>query len=214
MEDRLLYFCSVVSSSIFLSSFFLAYSQRSEIGWLPYLHTWCGLSVNLGCTPETWCTNVMHAARWKYRTHNSPKKLPSEHHRITLSGYIFAIKARIDNRKKMLNSNISVIMFSQYGKLRPTNGSGVWGTPPNVTEFRVLAALLHGTSSERQPNFAALNRGRHLYSAGRPSRWALAHILVYNRIWRHFVTWFLRGCIEITWHLLVFNMACHLWDFE
>jgi len=31
-------------------------------------------------------------------------------------------------------------------------------------------------SSGRQPNFAALNRGRHLYSAGRPSRWALAHI--------------------------------------
>jgi len=30
----------------------------------------------------------------------------------------------------------------------------------------------------RQPNFAALNRGRHLCSAGRPSRWALAHILV------------------------------------
>jgi len=23
-----------------------------------------------------------------------------------------------------------------------------------------------------------LNRGRHLYSAGRPSRWAMAHILV------------------------------------
>ena len=34
------------------------------------------------------------------------------------------------------------------------------------------------TSSGRQPNFAALNRGRHLYSAARPSRWALAHILV------------------------------------
>jgi len=32
------------------------------------------------------------------------------------------------------------------------------------------------SSSGRQPNFAALNRGRHLYSAGRPSRWALAHI--------------------------------------
>ena len=27
-----------------------------------------------------------------------------------------------------------------------------------------------------QPNFAALNRGCHLCSAGRPSRWALAHI--------------------------------------
>jgi len=34
------------------------------------------------------------------------------------------------------------------------------------------------SSSRREPNFAALNRGRHLYSAGRLSRWALAHILV------------------------------------
>jgi len=28
------------------------------------------------------------------------KKSPSGHHRTTLSGYIFATKARIDNRKK------------------------------------------------------------------------------------------------------------------
>ena len=33
-------------------------------------------------------------------------------------------------------------------------------------------------NSGRQPNFVALNRGRHIYSARRPSRWALAHILV------------------------------------
>ena len=32
------------------------------------------------------------------------------------------------------------------------------------------------SSSGCQPNSAALNRGRHLYSAGRPSRLALAHI--------------------------------------
>jgi len=30
----------------------------------------------------------------------------------------------------------------------------------------------------QQPNFAALSRGRYLYSAGRPSRWASVHILV------------------------------------
>jgi len=55
----------------------------------------------------------------------------------------------------------------------------VWGTPANFNGFRVLAELLHGmqSSSGRQPNFAALNRGRHLCSAGRPSRWVLAHIL-------------------------------------
>jgi len=34
------------------------------------------------------------------------------------------------------------------------------------------------SSSGHQPNFAALNRGRHLYLAGRPSRWALAQFLV------------------------------------
>jgi len=54
------------------------------------------------------------------------------------------------------------------------------GTPANFNGFRVLAALLHGTGSGRQPNFAALNRGRHLYLAGRPSRWALAHFLILN----------------------------------
>jgi len=41
-----------------------------------------------------------------------------------------------------------------------------------------LAALLHGTLVVGVSQSAALNRGRHLYSAGRPSRWALAHILV------------------------------------
>ena len=34
------------------------------------------------------------------------------------------------------------------------------------------------SSSEHEPNFAALSTGHHLYSAWRPSRWALAHILV------------------------------------
>ena len=52
----------------------------------------------------------------------------------------------------------------------------VWGTPGNFNRFRVLAALLHGTLVVGVSQTAALNRGRHLYSAGRPSRWALAHI--------------------------------------
>jgi len=45
-----------------------------------------------------------------------------------------------------------------------------------VSRFGIVTA--RQSSSGRQPNFAALNRGCHLYSAGRPSRWALAHILV------------------------------------
>jgi len=66
-----------------------------------------------------------------------------------------------------------------FGPLAAEIGSRVWGTPATFNGFRVLAALLHGTlySSGRQPNFLALNRVCHL-SAGRPSRWALARVLV------------------------------------
>jgi len=63
-----------------------------------------------------------------------------------------------------------------FGPLTAEIGSWVWDTPPNFNGFCVLAALLHHSSTGHQPNFAALNRGRHLYSARRPSRWPLAHI--------------------------------------
>jgi len=51
--------------------------------------------------------------------------------------------------------------------------------PANLNGFCVLAALLHGTLVVGvRPKFVVLNRGCHLYSAGQPSRWAFAHILV------------------------------------
>jgi len=108
----------------------------------------------------------------------------SAHHRRTLMGYIFATKSRIDNRKKnLLNSNISSTCrynMVNFGLLSAEIVSLVWGTPPNFNGFRVLAALLHCTLVVGvSQTFAALNRGCHSYSAGRPSRWALAHILVY-----------------------------------
>jgi len=43
---------------------------------------------------------------------------------------------------------------------------------------RLGSVTARHSGSGRQPNFAALTRGRHLYSAGRPSHWALVHILV------------------------------------
>jgi len=63
-----------------------------------------------------------------------------------------------------------------FGPLAAEIISLVWGTPGNFNGFRVLAALLHGTLVVGVSETAALNIGRHLYSAGRPSRWALAHI--------------------------------------
>jgi len=64
----------------------------------PYLHTWCSLSANLRCRYETCCTRLAENTGHKKIT----KKSPSGHHRTTLSGYIFATKAHIDNRKKKL----------------------------------------------------------------------------------------------------------------
>ena len=65
-----------------------------------------------------------------------------------------------------------------FGSLAAEIGPVVWGITGNFNGSRVFAALLHGTLVVGASQTAALNRGRHLYSAGRPSRWALAHILV------------------------------------
>jgi len=76
------------------------------------------------------------------------KNAPSGHHRTTLSDDIFATKACIDNRKKLLNSNTSStcpVNTVNFGPLAAEICWRVWGTPVNFNGFRVLAALLHGT---------------------------------------------------------------------
>ena len=65
-----------------------------------------------------------------------------------------------------------------FGPLAAEIVSLVWGTPANFNGFRVLSALLHDTLVVGINQTAAFNRGCHLYSAGRPSRWASAHILL------------------------------------
>jgi len=76
------------------------------------------------------------------------KKSPLRHHRTSLSGCIFSIKACIDNRKKnVLNSNTSSCPHNMvnFGLVTAEIGLPVWATPANFNAFRVMAALLHGT---------------------------------------------------------------------
>ena len=63
-----------------------------------------------------------------------------------------------------------------FGQLAAEIGLPVWGAPPNFNGLRFLAALLYGTLVVGVSQTAAFNRGRHLYSTGRPSGWELAHI--------------------------------------
>jgi len=83
------------------------------------------------------------------------------------------------SEKNLLSTNISYTCphnMVNFGPLAAEIVSLVWGTPGNFNGFRILAALLHGTLVVGISQTAVLNRGRHLYSAGRPSHWALAHI--------------------------------------
>jgi len=77
------------------------------------------------------------------------QKSSAGHHPTTLSGYIFATKAHIDNRKNtLLSINISSTCpysMVNFGILAAEIILLVWGTPANFNGLRVLAALLHGT---------------------------------------------------------------------
>jgi len=66
------------------------------------------------------------------------KKSPSGHHPTTLSGYIFTIKAHIDNRKYLLSANISLIRpdnMVNFGPLAAEIDLVVWGTLQISTRF-------------------------------------------------------------------------------
>jgi len=49
------------------------------------------------------------------------KKSPAAHNRTTLSGHIFATKARIDNPKNLVKQQYLTHMSLQYGERRPTS---------------------------------------------------------------------------------------------
>jgi len=91
---------------------------------------------------------MLHAARWKCRTQKVAKNPPSGHNCTNLSGYIFVIKACIDNRENSIKQQCLPHMSSQCGELRPTSGWDLFSSLGHSAHFngiRVLAALLQGT---------------------------------------------------------------------
>jgi len=100
-----------------------------------------------------------------------PKKSPKVLRLCTIAQLCSSISSQLRHvstvGKKLVTQQYFPHMSLQYGELR---------------QFQPVSCLCSVTarnsSSGHQSNFAALNRGRHLYLAGQPSRWALAHILV------------------------------------
>ena len=116
-------FCPVISSFYLL--FFLADSQPSQIGCLPYFYTWCGLSANLGCRSETCCMRLAE--------NTGHKKLPKILHLCTIAQLCRAISSQLRHvstiKKNLLNSNISPTCphnIVNFGPLAAEIGSLVW----------------------------------------------------------------------------------------
>ena len=124
---------------------------------------------------------MLRAAPWKYRTQKSCQN----RHRSTIAQLCWAISSqlrRISTIGKKLVKQQPTCSHNMvnFGLLTAEICWRVWGTPTNFNGFSSGQRYCTASSTGRQPNFAALNRGRHLCSAGRPSGWALAHILVYH----------------------------------
>ena len=163
----------------FLSSFYLFYPLPNLSGRrLDVYHTSthdCDLSANLECMSEMWYTRLAG------NTERKNRRLRTN----TIAKLCRAISSqlrRVSTIGKNCQTAVLLHMPLQYGELRPTNSWDPLATLGHPSKFQRVSRLgsvtARHSSSGRQPNFAALNRGRHLYSAGWPSRWALAHILV------------------------------------
>jgi len=96
-----------LSSSFFFSSPNLSH-RRFDV---------CHTSTHGVALVQIWNAGLKCAARgWlEMQDPKIAKKSPSGHHRTTLSGYIFATKLRIDNRKKLVKQQYLPHMSSQYG---------------------------------------------------------------------------------------------------
>jgi len=123
---------------------------------------------------------VRHAARCKYRTQNI-----AIFSFYTIAQLCRAVSSKLRHVSTIGKNTLNTDTSSTYPRnmvnfclLTAEICWRVWGTPANFNGFGVLAALLHGPLVVGVSQTAALNRERHLYQAGQPSRWALAYILV------------------------------------
>jgi len=114
----------------------------------------------------------------------APKKVAKNDHLGTIAQLCRAISSQPRHvstiGKKLVKQQYVLQTFPQRCELRPTNGWDCFWSLGHPSKFQRVSRLgrvaAWQSSSERQPNSAALNRGHHLCSAGWPSRWALAHI--------------------------------------
>jgi len=109
---------------------------------------------------------------------------PSKFQRVSRLGFVTAatsLNGSQPNFAGCLAVSCAAKLYIHFWRLLPRNRilSGVkFSLRPPSHGSPIGSVTARHSSSGREPNFEALSTGRHLYSAGRPSRWALSHILV------------------------------------
>jgi len=156
---NIIYDCPIGQSIIFCSyglylssSFFLFPRLYSAVAYwmstiLPHM-----MWTECKCRMQVW--NVLHAARWKYRTQKFAICTPS--HKFVA---LYLRKACIDNRKKCPHNKVN------FSPLTAEIGWRVWGTSANFNRFYVLTSLFLRFDQQHS------TEGCHVHSAGWPSRW-------------------------------------------
>jgi len=166
----------LLSSSFFFSSPNLS-GRRVDV----YFYTWCGPSANLERRSEMCCTRLAG---------NTGRKNDAQNRHLgTIAQICRAESSQLRHvstiGKNLVKQQYVAPHIATIWRTLATIGGDRFESLGHPSNFQRLARLGSVTArhsgSGRQPDFAALNRGRHLYSAGRPSRWALAHILVVLR---------------------------------
>jgi len=146
--------CGFFLPSSFFLLFFLASSQRSQIGCLPYFYTWCGPSANLECRSEMCCTWLGGYAGCK----TSPKT-----HRLGIIAQLCrAISSQLKHvltiGKKLVKQQYILHMSPQYGELLRTKGWDLLASFGHPSKFQRVSRLGFGTAATSlngdEPNFA------------------------------------------------------------
>jgi len=113
---------------------------------------------------------------------------PSKFQRVSRLGFVTAatsLNGSQPNFARCLAVACAGTLYIHFRGLLPRNGilpGAKFTLRPSLALSYIGSVTARHSSSGCQSNFAALSIGRHLYSAGRPSRWALAHILVLTSI--------------------------------
>jgi len=106
------------------------------MGCLPYFHTWCGLSANLGCRSETCCTRLAE--------NTGRKKVAKNRHLGTIAQLCRAISSQLRHlstvRKQLVKQQYLLHMSSQYGGLRPSNGWDRLTSSGHPCKFQLVTA--------------------------------------------------------------------------